>query len=401
MKKRGAGEGSIYEEAPGKWVASVPAGYAFKDGKRRRVRKKFSAPTRREVQDKLTVALRSKQTGYDIAPQHQTVAQFLNYWLDSVLPGATKPKTKTFYRYITKTHLIPAIGQIRIQKLGPQHVQALLNDKLTSISERTGKKLSPRSVRHIHRTLCTALETAMKYGIVQRNAATLVDPPRAPKAEMKFLSVDQARAVLAAAAAEPLYALYVTILSLGLRLGEALGLGWDDVDLRKGQIRIRRALQRVDGAMTLLEPKMDKHRTIELPAVAITALREHQSRQRHAREWCGSEWKGNPWNLAFTSSMGTPLDERSVLRRFQERILKTAGVPKMRIHDLRHSAVAILLAQGVNARSICEMLGHSSVAFTLQVYGHLMEETKRETADRMDAALAPSLAPSTSMAKPN
>lgn len=207
--------------------------------------------------------------------------------------------------------------------------------------------------------------------------------------------------MLAAAASDRLYALYATILSLGLRLGEALGLSWFDVDFAKSRITVRRSLQRVKGVMTLLEPKTEgSHRTIDLPAVTIAALREHQLRQSHDQEWAGSGWAGSRWNLVFTTMKGTPLDERGVLRRFQERTLKNAGVPKVRIHDLRHSAVAILIAQGVDARSISEMLGHSSVAFTLQVYGHLMQETKRETAGKMDSALAPlkpvapSLAPS-------
>ena len=400
-KKRGAGEGSIFEEKPGKWVASVTVGYAFKDGKRRRVRKKFSAPTRREVAEKLTKALRSQQTGYDIAPQSQTVGQFLVYWLETVIPGATKPKTEKFYRYIATTHLIPAIGKIQMQKLTPQHVQALINAKLACAKQPRIRKagsdapaaamLSERSVRHIHRTLCTALEVATKYGIVQRNVATLVDPPRIPKAQMKYLTLEQARAVLMAAEPEPQYALYATILSLGLRLGEALGLSWDDVDFSRERIKVRRALQRVDGVLSLVEPKTeDSHRNIDMPAVTVTALRAHMQKQQAAREWAGSAWKGNAWNLVFTTSVGTPLDERGVLRRFQERVLKNAGVPKMRIHDLRHSAVAILLAQGVDARSISELLGHSSVGFTLQVYGHLMEETKRETASKMNDALSPS-----------
>jgi integrase len=401
MKKRGSGEGSIYQMTDGRWRAALSLGW--KNGKR--CRKIITAATRKEVQDQLTVTLRARQLGLPVAPERQSVEQFLTYWLAEVIPGSTKPKTETFYRYIVTTHLIPAIGKIQIQKLGPQHVQTLINGKLDTAKMPRAKKpaesaerepepplakLSARSVRHIHRTLCTALETAMKYGIVERNVAALVVPPRVPKGQMKFLSVDQARAVLAAAADEPLYALYATILSLGLRLGEALGLSWDDVDFSKGRIKVWRALQRVDGVMTLLEPKTEgSHRKIDLPAVTIAALREHRIRQEHAREWAGSGWAGNAWNLVFTTGKGTPLDERGVLRRFQDRILKNAGVPKMRIHDLRHSAVAILMAQGVDARSIAELLGHSSVAFTLQVYGHLMEETKRETASKMDHALSP------------
>ena len=124
-----------------------------------------------------------------------------------------------------------------------------------------------------------------------------------------------------------------------------------------------------------------------LPAVAISALRHHEALQNEERTWAGTKWR-NDWNLVFTSPRGMPLDERGVLRHFQN-LLAVAGLPKMRIHDLRHSAVAILIAQGVNIKAISELLGHSSVAFTLQVYGHLLEETKRETAIKMDAALGP------------
>jgi integrase len=414
MAKRGSGEGSIYQMTDGRWRAALSLGW--KDGKR--WRKIITAATRKEVQDQLTIDLRSRQLGLPVAPEKQSVEQFLTYWLDEVVPGSTKPKTETFYRYVVTTHLIPAIGKIQVQKLSPQNVQALINNLVATPKLSRAKKpkkktdsgekpklLSARSVRHIHRTLCTALETAVKYGIVQRNVATLVDPPRIAKGQMKFLSIDQARAVLAAAADEPLYALYATILSLGLRLGEALGLSWDDVDFPKGRIKVWRQLQRVEGVMTLMEPKTEgSQRRIDMPAVTIAALRAHRIKQGHSEEWAGSGWKGNPWNLVFTTSIGTPLDERGVLRRFQERILPKAGVPKMRIHDLRHSAVAILMAQGVDARSITELLGHSSVAFTLQVYGHLMEETKRETATRMDDALNPvatSLATKSTGERPN
>jgi integrase len=126
---------------------------------------------------------------------------------------------------------------------------------------------------------------------------------------------------------------------------------------------------------------------VTLPAVAISALRHHQALQAEEQRWAGSRWS-NQWNLAFTGTFGKPLDERNVLRRFQK-LLPLAGLQKMRIHDLRHSAVAILIAQGVNIKAISELLGHSSVAFTLQVYGHLLEETKRETAEKMDSALSP------------
>jgi integrase len=182
---------------------------------------------------------------------------------------------------------------------------------------------------------------------------------------------------------------------LGLRLGEGLGIAWADIDLDTGRFNIQQALQRLSkklyaekGGLQLVEPKGGySARVVTLPAVAISALRHHQTLQAEEQRWAGRRWS-NPWNLAFTGKLGKPLDERSVLRWFQN-LLALAGLPKMRLHDLRHSAVAILLAQGVNIKAISELLGHSSVAFTLQVYGHLLEETKRETADKMNSALSP------------
>jgi integrase len=235
----------------------------------------------------------------------------------------------------------------------------------------------------------------MKYGNVARNVAMLADPPSALKPTTNYLSVEQARLFLDVAKADRLFALYATVLSLGIRLGEGLGIAWPDVDLDTGRFNIHQALQRIDkklypdrGGLQLVDPKGGySDRVVTLPAVAISALRHHEALQQQERQWAGTKWR-NEWDLVFTTKVGTPLDERNVLRRFQN-ILALAGLPKMRIHDLRHSAVAILIAQGVNIKAISELLGHSSVAFTLQVYGHLLEETKRETADKMDAALTP------------
>ena len=179
------------------------------------------------------------------------------------------------------------------------------------------------------------------------------------------------------------------VLSIGLPLGEALGLSWADVDVKAGRIIVNRTLQRLKGQMQLVEPKTEgSRRTVSLPAVAISALLHHQESQREDEALAGSRWKGEKWNLVFPSSLGTPLDARNVLRRFQK-MLETAELPKMRIHDLRHSAASILIAQGVSSKAISELLGHSAVAFTLQVYGHLMEDTRREVASPMNDALSP------------
>jgi integrase len=391
-RKRGNAEGSIYKMKDGRWRAAVSLG---KDAQGKPIRKTFTKPTRHEVQDELTDALKDQRLGLLVAPQKQTLAQFLTWWLSEVVKTSARPKTMKFYEFVSRIHLIPALGDTPIQKLTPQRIQSFLNSRLTEKSKRTKRPLSARTVRHIHRTLCTALNAAVQYKIVPINAALATDPPTAPKPSVQFLSVEQARAFLAAAADHRLYALFATVLSLGLRLGEGLGIAWADIDLDTGRFNIHQALQRIDknlyperAGLQLVEPKGGySNRVVTLPAVAVAAIRHHQAKQETDRVWSGSRWN-NPWDLVFTSRNGRPLDERGVLREFQD-VLSLAGLPKMRLHDLRHSAVAILIAQGVNIKAISELLGHSSVAFTLQVYGHLLEETRKETADKMDAALSP------------
>ncbi len=378
MSKRGNGEGSIYKMQDGRWRAAVSLG--FENGKSKR--KTITAKTRTEVQNRLTVLLRSRQQGLPTPSEKQTVEQFLSWWLIEVATPSVRPKTFTFYEVMTRLHLIPGLGKIALTKLTPQQVQSFINAKLEA-------GLSARTVKHLHRTLTTALGVAVKYSMVQRNVSAIVEPPRLGKSAAKYFTVEQARKFLGAADGDRLYPLYATVLSIGLRLGEALGLSWSDVDLNAGRVTVNRTLQRLKGKMVLVEPKTDgSRRTISLPAVAIAALTHHRESQRDDALLAGSRWSGEDWNLVFPSSLGTPLDARNVLRRFQK-MLEVAGLPKMRIHDLRHSAASILIAQGVSSKAISELLGHSAVAFTLQVYGHLMEDTRREVASRMDDALSP------------
>lgn len=378
-RRRGNREGSIYKDNSGRWRASVHIGY--RNG--RRLRKLLSGRTRAEVAEKLKGPLRDQQLGLPIQPDRQTVGAYLDSWLEQSVKRRVRPKTYVTYRDIVRLHLKPEIGGIRLQKLGPQHVQRLLNSKLES-------GLSPRTARHVRTTLITALETAVKFGLVPRNVAKLVDPPRAPKREIRPFTVQEAKRFLEAVRGDRLCALFVTALSLGLRLGEVLGLCEDDMDLDRSSLTVRHSLQRINGEpFGLVETKSDaSRRTLTLPAVAVAQLRRHLARREHERQLAGSKWKGNPWGLVFVSTVGTPLFQRNVHRRFWQ-LLDAAGLRRIRPHDLRHSAASLLIAAGVHPKAIQELLGHSSVAFTLQVYAHLFDEAKREAADKMDSILAP------------
>ena len=376
MARRGANEGNIYPRADGRWEARAHLGYEA--GRRRR--KSFYGRTRREVQEKLTRALRDLQQGLPVTnDERETVEHYLRRWLAETVRPRRRPRTYTTYEGWVRCHLIPELGRIRLVGLTPQHVQSMMNRELAN-------GLSPRSVLHLRAVLRSALTQAVRWGILPRNVAALVDPPHVPKYEIHPLSPDEARAFLEMVAGDRLAALYTVALAVGLRQGEALGLRWNDIDLDHGSLAVRHALQRVNGKLQLGEPKtVLSRRTIALPPFAVTALRQHRGRQRQERLWEGAQWQEHM--LVFTSTIGTPLDGSAVTKRLQ-RLLREAELPKQRFHDLRHSAATLLLVQGVPARVVMETLGHSQISLTLNTYSHVSPALQREAATRMEELLA-------------
>ncbi len=226
---------------------------------------------------------------------------------------------------------------------------------------------------------------ALRWEIVARNAATLVDAPRVPHHEIKPFTPDQARAFLDAIRGDRLEALYSVALALGLRKGEVLGLRWDDIDLEKGTLTVRSSLQRIDGKLTLVEPKSKQsRRTVAMPQTVASALRLHRARQLQERLLAGSRWQNR--GFVFPTTIGTPMDTRNLTRHFK-RALSEAGLPSLRFHDLRHSCASLLLAQGIHPRVVMEILGHSQINLTMNTYSHVIDDLKREAAAQMDAVL--------------
>jgi integrase len=373
VAKRGAHEGSIYQRRDGRWAASLHLGYA--NG--RRQRKTFYGKTRREVQEALTRALRDLQDGIAArTDERETVAQYLSRWLESSAKHRVRPRTLVGYRLIVDKHLIPAIGRVAVARLSPDEVQGLLNRK-------TADGASPQTVRNIHACLRRALAQAVRWGVTARNVATLVDLPRVQRKHVTAISPADARAILAAVKGDRLEPLVTVTLGTGLRQGEALGLRWQDVDLEAGELEVRHALQRMSGSVELVEPKTDRsRRRIALAPYVVTVLREHRKRQLQERLWAGSRWQEG--DFVFTSSIGTPMTGGDVTKRFQG-LLAAAGLPRIRFHDLRHGAASLLLAKGVHPRVVMEMLGHSTIALTMNVYSHVIPELQREAADQMEA----------------
>ncbi len=370
-KRRGHGEGSIKQRADGLWEARV----SLPGGKR----KSLYGKTRREAQDKLRAALRDADAGLDLGTSQQTLGQFLKGWLEDVVKPAKAPKTVATYADIVRLHLIPGIGHHQLSRLTPQHVAALLKAKQDA-------GLSPRMVHHIRAVLRTALNQAIRWGLLARNAAALVEPPRQVRREIVPLTPSEARAVLAAADGDRLAALFRVALTLGLRQGEVLGLTWDDIDLDRRTLKVRRALQRIDGALVLKEPKTDKsRRTLTLPGSLAAALRAHRDRQAFEKAVAGSRWTDS--SFVFTTTIGTPLDPRNVIRSWH-RIQAAHGLPRRNFHSTRHTAASLMLAEGVPVKVVQEVLGHSLLSTTADTYGHLFPEAFDGAAEAMERALA-------------
>ena len=375
MAKRGSGEGSIYKRSDGRWTAVVDLGWL--DGKRNR--KSMYAKTRKEVQEKLNKALSSHQEGQPLPSDRLTVGQFLSSWLEQSVKPKARLSTLESYKEIVRLHLEPNLGKVGLSKLTPMHVTKLVNTKLS-------RGLSPRRVQYIHAVLRRSLTIAVKWELVSRNVTKLADSLSTRQTEVVPLQIQESRHFLQAVQGDRLEALYTLAITTGLRQGEILGLCWTDINLTSGSITIRNSLQKHGGRYSLVEPKSTKsRRTLVLPELAIVALRAHKRRQLVERLRMTGE--PNEFDLVFTTRVGTPINRHNLTRDFQA-LLRREGLPKIRFHDLRHTAASLLLAENVQPRDIMEVLGHSQIGLTMNLYSHVMKPAMQNAADRMDSILA-------------
>src|SRR5712691_4633755 len=310
-RKRANGDGSIYQRKDGRWCGAL----TLPDG----TVKRYYSHDRTEVQRRLTGALQKRNDGLPIVVNEQlTIEQLLTQWLDSAVKPRVRASTFRGYESKIRTHILPALGTLRVSHLTPQRLQAFLNER-----HRSG--LSERTTAHLRDILRTALNDGAKWNLVARNVASLVDPPHVPEREVEGLSPAQAKKLLDAVKGDRLEALYTLALAVGLRQGEALGLWWEDVDLAAGTISVKRALQRLYGEYGFVDPKTKRsRRTIVLPAFAVAALQEHQKRQDKERETARNEW--HETGLVFTTADGQPLHYSTVTKGFQ-RLLRIADLP--------------------------------------------------------------------------
>jgi integrase len=382
-RKRGQNEGSIFQRKDGRWCGVLNLG--CENGRRKR--KHFYGATAAAVQQELLKARSDRSQGLPVTVEHQTVAQYLDHWLEHTLKAKAKPRSYESFSTIARLHIKPSIGRIQLHKLAPQHIQKLLDEK-------SKNGLSPQTVTNIRTVLRSALSQAVKWSLVSRNSAALVNAPRISRKRIEPLNPEHARKLLEVAKGSRYEAIYIVALTLGLRRGEVLGMRWSDVDFDERALRVSQSIQRlstgVQGQKSELratETKTDgSRRTIALPNSVVRALRVHRARQAQDRLAAGTSWEDH--GLVFTNRIGRPI-EPILIHRAYKALLKEAGLPTtLRFHDLRHSAASLLLSQGVHPRAIMELLGHSSITVTMNVYGHVMPAMMRDAADKMDAILS-------------
>jgi integrase len=243
--------------------------------------------------------------------------------------------------------------------------------------------VATNTVRHLHATIHVALEDALRLDLVAKNVADLVRPPKAPHLEMQTYTSEQANRLLDAAKGDRLEALYGLMLTSACRLGELLGLRWSALDLERGEMHIISAMKDVQGHRNLGTPKAPhSRRTIPLTPVAVASLRRHKVKQSGERLAYGGEW--NPQQLVFCTTVGTAYSQTNWREQQYIPMLRKAGLPYIRPHDLRHTAATLLLLEDVQPLVVSEMLGHASVAFTLATYGHVQAEMWKPARDAME-----------------
>lgn len=370
-KKRGQNEGTICKRKDGRWCAAITLGYQN--------RKFFYGRTAQEARQKMREAQRRFEQGLPLSDDNKAFGKFLDTWLSESVKPAVRTKTFIGYERDVRLHIKPVLGKIPLSKVTPDLIQKLLNQKLE-------EGLSPATVCHIHAVLRKSLEQAVRWDKVVRNSAKLVDPPRIAKKEPRSLTPDQARAFLEAAAGDRLESFY-NIAMLGLRINEITALRWKDISFEEGTIRIVHQIQRsTGGGWKLAEPKSRAgRRTVGLPVVVAEGLRNHRKKQLEEKIRAGSGWEEH--DFVFTSTGGTPLNSDNITKRSFKPLLKKAGLPDFRFHDLRVSSGTFLALRGVHPKTAQEILGHSDIRLTMSVYTAVLPELKRSAAEEMNDLL--------------
>ncbi|MFE7707142.1 tyrosine recombinase XerC [Streptomyces sp. NPDC057486] len=403
-KRNANNEGTIYQRKDGRWEGSAYVLTTDGTYKRRSVYGK----TWDDAHEKLTRLKADSLNGLPVATSKMTVSEYLGYWLLNVARGKVRRTTYVNYESLVRNYVTPEFGRKKLVRLTARDIRAFLmktaatcqccaqgKDKkrpehkrrCCALGKCCTKLPSDRTVRFLLVILRAALQHAVREDELPRNVARNVELSMGTKREIEPLTVREGRLLLAAARENRLWAAYELAVRIGLRRGELLGLRWSDVDLHEGVLTVRQALQRVGGELLIVAPKTQRSaRRVALPAECVTALRAQRAQQIADRKAAGDTWKDTGHGLVFTTRNGTPIEPRNLNRSF-EALCVRASVRKVRFHDLRHTCASLLHEQGADARMIMEVLGHSSIRVTMDIYTFVRLDSQRSAFDRVGDAL--------------
>ncbi|MCF2617737.1 site-specific integrase [Oscillibacter valericigenes] len=377
-KKRANGEGSIRKRKDGRWEGRYTAGHDPATGKT--IYKNVLGKTQAEVKEKLKRAIEDSAKLDTSKVGQYTVGQWMDVWFENYAKIKVRPSSHQTYRGYIENHIKPNIGSIPLNKLTSLELQKfykklLGNGRVERIeSKKQPKGLSAKTVRNINQIISSALNLAIEQRLILTNPANACALPKLEHREMKTLPVEQLASSLREAKESGVFEMYYIELATGLRRGELLGLKWSDIDLEHGNLWVQRQIVRIDGEIVEAPLKTkNAYRTLPLSTDAVDVLKEQKKK-------CGN----SPY--VFPSPTGGPISPDSVLHMLH-RVLKRAGLPKVRFHDLRHTFATLALQNGVDIKTVSGMLGHFSAGFTLDTYAHVTTSAQKEAANTMGGVL--------------
>ena len=393
-------QGHIRPQGDGSWEIKFDLGRDPLTGRRITKYVTFRG-TKRKAQEELTRLLGQRNEGTYVEPTKMTVTQYLHHWLEADIDRRVAARTAARYRGIVEKNIIPRLGHVPVRKLTAVHIEAfeaelqregwvkarakqmIKEGEEAPIQEKRG--LSSQTALHVHRVLSQALGHAVRLGVLFKNPARQVKPPRSPSREIKILGKDEIATVINAAKEASLYVPVLVAMTTGMRRGELLALRWSDIDLKAASLTVNQSLERIKGKFEFKSPKTKtSRRTISLPAITVEALREHFRAQLEERFKLGLG--RDPRGLVISRPDGQPMDADTLSKSFR-RLVATAKVTPITLHGLRHTHISHLLMEGVHVKLVSERAGHANVNTTLSVYAAYIPNMQTDAALRVDAWL--------------
>lgn len=387
---RNQGQGHLRQRGERSWELKFDLGRDPSSGKRVTRFVTFHG-TKREAQAELNRLLNRCNEGTYVDPTKMTVGEYMEHWLNVDIDRRVAAKTAARHRSIARHQIIPRLGRLPVRKLTPVQIEAFeaqLQREGYVKGRKCGQGLTAQTVLHVHRTLSQALAHAVNTGVLFKNPAEQVRPPRPPSREIVILTKPDVATLLRAAEQTWLYLPVLIAVTTGMRRGELLGLRWSDIDLKVARLTVNQSMERVRGQAVFKSPKTAKsRRTITLPALTVEALTRHRSAQAEERLRLGL----GKAELVFTRADGAPMDADGLTKAFAK-LVKASGIRAITFHGLRHTHISHQLMDGVHVKVVSERAGHASVGITLGVYAAFIPTLQADAATRIDAWLRDALA---------